>query len=166
MNEVLPLSSKSFDFVISIDVVLHVRDRASLFNDVVRLLAPGGKFLFTDAAVVTGSVSNEEIAARSIHGFTQFAAPGFNESLLESAEFRMLEAQDRTAGLLSNANGRLTARSTHRSELTALESEEYFLHQQRYRETVIALAQRGAVARRMYLAERIERELQRRTTRA
>jgi cyclopropane fatty-acyl-phospholipid synthase-like methyltransferase len=153
LNEVVPLSSRSFDVVISIDVVLHVQDRAQLFSDVARLLTPGGKFLFTDAAVMTGTLSKEEVAARSIHGFIQFSAPGLNESQLEHCGFRLLESEDRTASLLSNANGRLTARSAHWSELTSLEGPEYFARQQRYLETVIALAERGALTRRMYLAE-------------
>jgi hypothetical protein len=45
------------------------------------LLAPGGKFLFTDAGVITASLSNDEIALRAFHGYTQFVPPGFNERM-------------------------------------------------------------------------------------
>ena len=153
LDEPLPFADHSFDIAMSLDVVVHVRNRKRFFNEVARVLAHGGRFLFTDAGVLTGVVSNEEVAARSVHGFTQFAARGFNENLLELAGFRILHTEDRTRGLLGNAKGRLAARSTHRDALEALEGSEYFHCQQRYLETVIALSERGALARLMCLAE-------------
>jgi 2-polyprenyl-3-methyl-5-hydroxy-6-metoxy-1,4-benzoquinol methylase len=32
---------------VSIDVVIHLRDRAKFFRDVANILHPGGRFLFT-----------------------------------------------------------------------------------------------------------------------
>ena len=109
LNEPLPFEPRSFDAAISIDVMLHLRDRRQFFREVARLLRPGGRFLVTDAGVLTGTVSNEEVRKRSIHGFTQFVAPGVNESLLESAGFRLIETENRTASALRNASGRLAA---------------------------------------------------------
>ena len=74
LNEPLPLEPHSFDAAMSLDVVLHLRDRSKFFHEVARLLPVDGRFLFTDAGVVTGSVSNEEILKRTIHGYTQFVA--------------------------------------------------------------------------------------------
>jgi SAM-dependent methyltransferase len=54
----------------SLDVVLHLRDRAAVFAEVARTLEPGGRFLFTDAGIVTGAVSDDEVARRSLHGTT------------------------------------------------------------------------------------------------
>jgi SAM-dependent methyltransferase len=153
LNEPLPFASDSFDAVMSLDVVLHLRDRAQLFREVARTLVPGGKFLFTDAGILTGSVSDQEILRRSIHGHTQFAAPGFNERLLEAAGFRLLETENRTASVLKNAAGRLERRLAHRAELEQLEGPHVFERQQRYLETVVELSQRGAVSRMMYLVE-------------
>jgi SAM-dependent methyltransferase len=133
--------------------VLHLRDRAVLFREVARILNPRGRFLFTDAGVVTGSVSDEEILRRSVHGYTQFSAPGFNERVLERAGFRLIETEDRTAGALRNATGRLRARLAHRAELEELEGASGFDRQQRYLETVIEISRRAAVSRTMYLAE-------------
>jgi SAM-dependent methyltransferase len=137
----------------SLDVVLHLRDRAQLFREVARALAPGGRFLFTDAGVITGSVSDQDVLRRSIHGHTQFVAPGFNEQLLEAVGFRLLETENRTASVLKNATGRLDARLAHRGELEQLEGRHAFEHQQRYLETVADLSQRGAMSRMMYLVE-------------
>ena len=153
MNAPLPLPDKAFGAVVSLDVILHARDRLQVFREVARVLAPGGKFLFTDAGVLTGSISNDEAAARSIHGFTQFCPPGFNERMLAAAGFYLIYSEDRTAGLLGNAAGRIAARDAHRGELEQLEGSEYFSRQRLYLETVVALSQRGVLARIMYLGE-------------
>jgi SAM-dependent methyltransferase len=153
LNEPLPFASGSFDAVLSLDVILHLRDRLAVFREVARVLVSGGRFLFTDAAVITGPISDEEVRLRVVHGFTQFVPPGFNERLLDLGGFRILEYHDRTASLLKNATGRLAARLAHRAELEPIESSGYFERHQRYLETVIALSQRGALSRMMYLAE-------------
>ncbi len=153
LNEPIPFPSGSFDAAMSLDVVLHLRYRAVMFREVARTLNSGGRFLFTDAGVVTGSISDEEVLRRSVHGHTQFAAPGFNERMLQRAGFRLLETEDRTAGALNNAKGRLAARFAHRTELEQLEGVSEFERQQQYLETVIEISHRGAVSRMMYLAE-------------
>jgi SAM-dependent methyltransferase len=153
LNEGLPFERDSFDAAMALDVVLHLRDRAQLFRAIALILTPGRRFLFTDAGVVTGSISDQEVTARSIHGYTQFVAPGFNERALESAGFRLLETEDRTASVLKNATGRLAAMFAHRHELEELKGAEDFERQHRYLETVSELARRRAVSRIMYLAE-------------
>ena len=144
LDEPLPFERRSFDAAISIDVVLHLRNRQRLFSEVARLLRPGGRFLLTDAGVLTGAVSDEEMRRRSIHGFTQFVEAGRNEALLEAAGLRLVEVENRTASALRNAGGRLAA-------LRALPAE--LAKQRDYLETVIALAARGALSRFMYLGE-------------
>jgi len=153
LNAAIPLADGAFDAAMSLDVVLHLRDRVAFFAEVARLLVPGGRFLFTDAGVLTGAISNEEVANRSHHGFTQFVAPGFNERALESAGMRLLETEDRTASVVTNASGRRDARLAHRAELLRVEGASEFDRQQKYLETVIEVARRGAVSRVMYLAE-------------
>ena len=153
LNQAIPLESCSFNAVMSLDVILHLRDRLSAFREVARVLIPGGKFLFTDAGVITGAISDEEIRLRAVHGHTQFVPPGFNENVLGLAGFQVVDCKDRTASLLKTAAGRLRVRLTHRQELEQHEGSSYFERQQRYLETVINLSQRGAASRLMYLAE-------------
>ena len=153
IDEVLPLADRSFSAAVSLDVILHARDRSQIFREIARLLSPGGKFLFTDAGVLTGSISDEEMAARSVHGFTQLCPPGFNERMLDSAGFTLLHTEDRTAGLLANAAGRITARNAHRAELERLEGKDTCDRQLRYLNSVLALSRRGALSRVMYFAE-------------
>jgi SAM-dependent methyltransferase len=153
LNALMPFDSGCFDAVISIDAVVHLRDRAQLFREVARILVPGGRFLFTDAGVITGSISDDEIRGRSFHGRTQFVPLGYNERMLELAGFRLVMCIDRTASLLKSSTGRLNARLNHRADVERLEGSAYFAGQQHYLETVVGLSQRGAMSRMMYLAE-------------
>jgi SAM-dependent methyltransferase len=154
LDEPLPVESRSFEAAMAIDVVLHLRDRLAAFREISRALVPGGRFLLTDAGVLTGPVSEAEAARRGSYGPIHLHPAGFNEPALENAGLRVLESRDRTSGLLGNATGRLRARLAHRDELVAAEGEDAFARQQGYLETVIDLARRGALARTMYLAER------------
>ncbi len=106
---------RPFDAAFSLDVVLHLRDRQACFRDVARLLKPGGRFLFTDASVLTAPISNAEFALRSGHGHTQLVPDGYNERALAAAGLRLLEREDRTTSALKNAEGRLRARLLHRA---------------------------------------------------
>ena len=153
LNDPLPFEPGSFDAVVSLDVILHLRDRARLFEVVARLLSTGGRFLFTDAGVVTGPISNEDVRKRSVHGYTQFVLAGWNEQLLASAGLRLIEIEDRTMSVLKNAAGRLAAMHAHRAELEQLSGASSVLDQQHYLETLIDLSRRKAVSRFMYLAE-------------
>ena len=105
----------------------------------VDIIEPCG-FLFTDAGVVTAYVSNEEVRKRSVHGYTQFVAAGWNERMLESVGFRLLETENRTASVLKNASGRLAAVKAHRLELERVTSAADFASQQDYLETVVELS--------------------------
>jgi SAM-dependent methyltransferase len=153
LDHPLPVGNGAFDAAMSLDVVLHLRDRAALFREVARSLVPGGRFLFTDAGVLAGPISGEEAAARSVHGHTVFVPPGFNERALDASGFRLLEKEDRTGALLESAEGRRAARLAHRGALEEAESPDGFERQQRYLDTVIELARRRSVSRVMYLAE-------------
>jgi cyclopropane fatty-acyl-phospholipid synthase-like methyltransferase len=153
LNEALPFAAAYFHAVLSIDVILHLRDRASVFRDVFRVLAPGGTFLFTDAAVITGPVSSEEIQRRTQHGYVQFVPPGINEQLLDGAGFQVTERTDLTHTLIKSAAGRLAARASRRAELETLEGHSTFDRQQQYLQTVLTLAQGAALSRIMYVAK-------------
>ncbi len=153
LNRPLPFVTGSFDAAISLDVVLHVRDRSTLFEEVRRVLAAGARFLFTDAGVMTGALSNEEIRRRSAHGYTQFVVAGWNESLLERAGFELLEIEDRTESVSRNASGRLAAMNAHRAELEHASGTVAFESQRNYLDTVVELSRRRALSRIMYLVQ-------------
>jgi SAM-dependent methyltransferase len=153
LNRPLPFLSQSFDAAMSFDVVLHVPDRLRLFREVARLLRPGGRFIFTDAGVLTGAISNEDVRRRSVHGESYFVPAGWNDRLLGEAGLHLIETEDRTARVLRNAGGRLNAMLAHRDELErqsgAGELERYLL----YLETVLAISRARVLSRLMYAAE-------------
>jgi SAM-dependent methyltransferase len=64
----LPYPDGTFDVVVCIDAVLHLKDRFAAIIDWERLLRPQGRVLFTDAAVITGSISIEELNIRASQG--------------------------------------------------------------------------------------------------
>jgi len=148
----LPLADASLDATVCLDAILHARDRCKVFREVRRVLIAGGRFLFTDAAVLTGAISNAEVATRCAYGLTQLSAPGFNERQLEAAGLALLQTENRTADLLRNAKGRLAARKRLREELLPAEGVEEFERQRLFLEAVVELAERGALSRFMYLA--------------
>jgi hypothetical protein len=118
-----------------------------------RLLVPTGRLLLTDAGVITGQISNEEVERRSVNGYMQFVPTGVNEELLKAAGFRLIDQEDRTGSVVFNASGRLRAILAHRADVEAAGGKEPFAWQRRYVETVIALSERRALSRIMYFAE-------------
>jgi SAM-dependent methyltransferase len=83
----LPFPAMSFDAIVSNDSMCHIPHRLAVLREWHRVLRPKGRALFTDAMVITGPVSHEEIAIRSSIGFYLFVPPGENERLLQEAGF-------------------------------------------------------------------------------
>ena len=67
-SQPLPFADESFDAVFSNDVLCHVPGRLGLLREIFRILKASGRLLFSDALIVGGMVSHEEIAMRSAIG--------------------------------------------------------------------------------------------------
>ena len=74
----------------------HFPDRLRVFQEWQRVLSPGGRAVFTDPVVITGPVTNDELAQRSSIGLFVFTPRGVNEELIAQAGFRMLRQVDVT----------------------------------------------------------------------
>lgn len=151
-NQPLWFLEDTFDLIVSFDVILHLEDRKPVFADWRRILKPGGKLLFTDAGVITGPVSNQDIHLRSINGYTQFVPKGYNRRVLEEVGFELSNEEDQSVGPITNASGRLEARLKHRDELVKLLGEENFEKELKYLEAVILLYESKALSRFAYRA--------------
>jgi SAM-dependent methyltransferase len=153
-NEPLPFPDAHFDAVVSNDAMCHIRDRASALRDWHRVLRPGGRALFSDAMVITGIVSNEELATRSSIGFYLFVPTGENERLLEAAGFKLLAVEDVTANAEAVAGRWHDARERQRHALVAREGQSNFDGLQRFLWCVHTLSAERRLSRFAYLAEK------------
>jgi len=149
----LPFETGSFDALVSNDVICHIPRRLDALREWFRVLRPGGRLLFSDALVVTGPISSEEIALRSSIGFYLFVPKGENERVIADAGFALLTVEDLTASPAVIAKRRMDARERHRAHLAAEEGEASFAAIQRYLDTVSRLASEGRLSRFAYLAE-------------
>ena len=150
----LPFDSRSFDAVVSNDAMCHVADRLAVLRELHRLLKPGGRILFTDAMILTGLVSDEEIAARTSIGFYLIVPPGENERLIAAAGFRLIAADDMTEGAAVIARRWREARDAHRADLEGREGIRNFEGLQRFLGCVQTLSEERRMSRFRYLAEK------------
>jgi cyclopropane fatty-acyl-phospholipid synthase-like methyltransferase len=155
-NSQLPFPDRSFDAVVCNDAINHFGNRRRVLQDWGRVLRVGGRCLFTDPVVVTGFVSNAELAARSSIGFFLFSVPGANEGLLRATGFEVERAVDVTAGLVQTSRRWREARAERRKDLVALETDAKFEGIQSFLAAVHALAVEGRLSRFAYVGRRTE----------
>jgi SAM-dependent methyltransferase len=153
-NKPLPFPTATFDAVLSNDAMCHIADRPNVLGDWRRVLRPHGRILFTDGMIITGLVSQEELALRSSIGFYLFLPPGENERLIARAGLMLLGAEDVTAAAEMIAQRWHAARERHRSELVEREGEANFAGLQRFLACVHRLSAERRVSRFSYLAEK------------
>jgi SAM-dependent methyltransferase len=154
-SQPLPFEDSAFEAVFSNDVLCHIPDRQKALREWHRIVKPGGKVLFTDALVVTGILSHEEIANRSSIGLYFFLPPGENERMIENAGFRLLEVRDLTSAAAEVSKLWHDARDKHRDAMISIEGDENFDGLQKFLWGVHTLTSERRLSRLMYLAERV-----------
>jgi len=150
----LPFSDDRFDAVVSNDAMCHIGGRLATLRDWYRVLRPGGRALFTDAMVLTGIVSHEELATRSSVGFYLIVPPGENEKLLRQAGFVVRSTEDVTANAAEVAQRWHDAREKHRAALMIREGQANFDGLQRFLRCAHTLSAERRLSRYAYLAEK------------
>jgi len=153
-SEALAFPDGSFEAIFCNDSINHLPDRPAVLAEWRRVLRPGGRFLYTDPVVVTGGLSNAEVAARSAIGFFLFAPRGFNETCIGAAGFRLLLAEDATAGVSLTSKRWRDARARRRAELCAREGPARFEELQRFLAVVHDLASGRRLSRFAFLGEK------------
>lgn len=154
--ERLSFVDASFDAVTCIDAINHLPDRPHVLAEWRRVLKPGGHLLFTDPIVLTGPMTNAEMAIRASIGLLVFVPEGLDELLLRQAGFTVERIEDRTSNMAGNAAGWLAARDRREAELRKIEGDEVFHGQQRFLETAARLAKERRLSRFAILARRPE----------
>ncbi len=150
----LSSAAASFDGVVCVDSINHLADRRLVLQEWHRVLKPTGRILFTDPIVVTGFLSNEEIAIRSSIGYFLFAPAGADDQLLDESGFTLLRKQDITANSALVSKRWHAARVRHRDELLDIEGADTFEGLQRFLTVVYTLASERRLSRYVYLAKK------------
>ncbi len=150
----LPFADASFDAVLCVDAVNHLPNRSQVLAEWARVLVPGGRLVFTDPIVVTGPLTNEEIAIRSSIGFFLFVPAEFDEQAIEAAGLCVVAKEDRTDNMANIAQRWHAAREARTAELRRIEGDETFAGQQRFFEIAARVARERRLSRFAFCAER------------
>jgi len=148
----LPFPDSSFDAITCIDAINHLPDRRAVIAGWVRMLKPSGRLLFTDSAVVTGPVTNEEIALRTYAWFCLLTTLAFNEDVLRQCGLRKLVIEDVTQTMAESAHRRKAARAAYESVLRATEGDHAYEAQQNFLAIVGKLARERRLSRFVFAA--------------
>jgi ubiquinone/menaquinone biosynthesis C-methylase UbiE len=152
----LPFEDGFFDAIFSNDAMCHVPRRLKALGEWHRVLRPGGRMLFTDAMIVTGILSNQEIATRSSIGSYFFLPAGENERLIELVGFRLLKVQDLTQSAEDISQRWLDARSKRSRDLLRLEGQTNYSGLQCFLACVNTLSRERRLSRFLYSASKPE----------
>jgi ubiquinone/menaquinone biosynthesis C-methylase UbiE len=154
-NQTLPFYSGNFDAIYCMDAVNHFYDRLQILREWHRLLKKGGRFLYTDPIVVTGPLTNDEMAKRSSIGFFLFVPQGANEKWIEDAGLRLIEKHDATSDASTIAKRWHDARAKRQQDLESIEGKERFEGLQTFLDVVHRLYNEKRLSRFAYIGEKI-----------
>lgn len=150
----LPFDNETFDAVMCIDSMNHFRNRKGVLTEWYRVLKTGGRILFTDPVVITGTVSNEELAARSRIGYFLFVPLEETKQAIRSAGFNLLRCEDVTANLELVSGRWHASRERHQDALIQIEGKERFDGLQGFLATAHMLSSERRLSRFVFVAEK------------
>ena len=140
----LPFDEASFDVVFSKDSLIHIADKAGLYNGILRVLKPGGRFAASDW--LSGENAAEDPAFReymgAVHLDFTMATAAETVAVMRAAGFADIRTKDRNAWYAEVAAQDLAAiEGPLREQIIAVSSQET------YEEWVIIRRQHAAVVR-------------------
>lgn len=150
----LPFDDGAFDGLLCMDSLNHFPDRPGVLREWQRVLKPGHRLVFTDPVVLTGPVSNEELAIRSSIGFFLFVPPELTERYIKAAGLHLLRREDVTETAALVAGRWYEARQKRREDLLRIEGQERFEGLQQFLAMVQRLTTERRLSRFVYLAEK------------
>jgi len=150
----LTFGDATFDALLCIDSMNHFPARGDSLEEWHRVLRPGGRAVFTDPVVITGPVTNEELAQRSSIGLFVFLPRGMNEELIVKAGFRIVSQTDATENAALVSRRWREARQRFRDDLLRIEGEERFEGVQKFLGAVHKLTSERRLSRITWVVER------------
>jgi SAM-dependent methyltransferase len=154
VNQPLPFDDETFDAVMCVDSMNHFRNRLGYLREWNRVLKSGRRALFTDPVVITGPVSNEELAARSNIGFFLFVPLEVTINLIKEAGFKLIRCEDVTGNIALTSGRWHRSRQKHSEDLVKIEGQERFDGLQRFLSTVHTLTSERRLSRFVFVAEK------------
>jgi cyclopropane fatty-acyl-phospholipid synthase-like methyltransferase len=152
VDEPLPFDDATFDALMCIDSMNHFHDRLGYFREWYRVLKSGKRALFTDPVVMTGPVSNEELAARSNIGFFLFVPLEITKNMIQEVGFKLIRCEDVTGNIEMTSGRWHASRQNHREDLIKIEGHERFDGLQKFLSTVHKLTSERRLSRFVFLA--------------
>ena len=144
----LPLEDRSVDAIVCIDALNHFFHKEAVFAEWRRVLRPGGRFVFTDACIVAGPLSRDELLARSKGMGDFFFTPiGFYETAIAAAGFVEVLSEDVTETIALTARRWWEARSERKDDLLRIESAEKYKEMQEVLQMAAQLPQERRLLR-------------------
>jgi hypothetical protein len=104
--------------------------------------------------VITGPVSNEELAARSNIGFFLFVPLDVTKQFIAEAGFHLLRCEDVTGNIELTSGRWHASRQKHREDLVKIEGEERFDGLQKFLSMVHTLTSERRLSRFVFLVEK------------
>ena len=154
VDQGLPFKDGSFDTVMCMDSMNHFRNRLEYLQEWHRVLKDGRRALFTDPVVLTGPVSNEELAARSNIGFFLFVPLEVTQKLIREAGFKLIRCEDVTENIEKISQRWHASRLKYRDDLVKIEGQERFEGLQTFFATVHKLTSERRLSRFVFLVEK------------
>jgi SAM-dependent methyltransferase len=148
----LPFEDSTFDAVTCIDAINHLPERGTVLVEWKRVLKPGGRLVFTDPIVVTGPLTNDEIAIRASIGSFMFVPDGSDDELLQATGFTVKHRVDRTNNMAQMAARWREARTAEETPLREIEGDTNFEGQQTFFDMCATLAEERRLSRIAYCA--------------
>jgi 2-polyprenyl-3-methyl-5-hydroxy-6-metoxy-1,4-benzoquinol methylase len=152
----LPFPDASFDVVTCIDAINHFPDRQIVLRDWRRILKPKGRVLFTSPIVITGPLTNAEIAIRTSAGFYLLVPQGYDEQVVSHSGLRLVASENVTQNMAEVAERRRAAREAREPALREIEGDPAYLAQQEYLSVAARIAKEGRLSRFLFVAERVD----------
>jgi len=150
----LSFGDAMFDALLCIDSMNHFPARGDSLKEWCRVLKPGGRAVFTDPVVITGPVTNEELAQRSSIGLFVFVPRGLNEELIVKAGFRIVSQTDATENAAVVSRRWREARQRFRDDLLRIEGEARFDGVQKFLGAVHQLTSERRLSRITWVVEK------------
>src|SRR3990172_8728540 len=122
----LPFDDDYFDAVMSVDAISHMPNRAKVVAEWARVIKTDGKLLFTNASVLTGEATHQELSIRGAFSLQVYVAPDVDDRAIESAGLTMVVKEDTTDQVANIAHRWHEARAKLESGLRESEGNEAF----------------------------------------